>query len=152
MPHSQHSRPIWLATLVSPWAAPLAFALWYAYGPFSPEGPILHIYWSSFATLLPVALLFVLPASYAATCALGLPWVMWLRRRGMLTWLHVCAGAAVVGIVTAMLYGALASTGVWQPLLALLGLFLGLLCGVSYCFVAGITIRPTGRSPTARAG
>ena len=151
MPHKQHSRPIWLATVLSPWVAPLAFALWYAYGPFSPDGPNRSIYWGSFATMLPIALIFVLPASYVATCVFGLPWVLWLRRRGLLTWLPVCAGAAVTGAFTTMLYGAVASTSALQPLFLLLGFSLGVLCGVSYCLVAGITIRPTGRSPATRA-
>ena len=125
--------------------APLAFALWYAYGPFSPIGPNPPIYWGSFATTLPVALIFVLPASYIATFLFGLPWVLWLRQRETLTWLHVCVGAALAGIVTAILYGAVASTSSWQPLVLLLGFFFGILSGISYCLVAGITIRPSGR-------
>ena len=48
--------------------------------------------------------------SAPATLLLGLPFALWLRRRGSLGWLPVCAFGAVAGMVvlspTATLYGA----------------------------------------------
>lgn len=151
MPYKQHTRSLWLATIVSPWVAPFAFAVWYAFGPFSPDNPNFSNNAGPFTTMFSIALIFVLPASYFATFTLGLPFVLWLRSRGILSGGPVCVGGAVAGIVTAWLYAAIAGAGMWHPLLMLLGFCLGGLCGITFCFVAGITIRPSGRSHTARS-
>ena len=68
-----------------------------------------------------------------AMLALGLPYVLWLRSRKLLTWLPVYSGAAFLGSVV--------WAGYWQmslsppPLLKTLavGAILGLLVGILFC-------------------
>lgn len=119
---------IWKATLIAPMGVPLAvtFAVaWEAVSNFGFSGlrdvP---------ATML-LIFLFGLPISYGAMLLLGMPYLLWLRSRGRLTWLPVCLGAAALG--------AAIWAGYWQlsarppslartvPVGALIGLFVGII-------------------------
>lgn len=80
--------------------------------------------------------IFAIPASIAAMLVLGLPLVLWLRSRELLSWASVCLGAALSGAffapVLAFLNGESGSaleTGVF-----LFGAMFGLIGGVFFCF------------------
>jgi hypothetical protein len=144
----QHTRPIWLATLIAPWAAPIGLALWATATGLVQQGSAGLKDWPS----LFLFLFFVLPASYAATCLFGLPYVLWLRARKALNTVYVCMGAGAAGVITAFAYPLVMGSG-WapNPITMLLSIGLGLLSGLSFCFVAGITFRPSGRAKKPRA-
>jgi hypothetical protein len=148
MPYKQHSRPIWLATLLSPLAAPVVFAIGLL-GKVAVSDPFAMHSWFTWAFMPLVSLALVLPVSYLATCILGLPFVLWLRACNRLNWLWVCIGGAVMGGIAGVLCAYLYTYGLtW--VFPSTGAGLGLLTGATFCLVAGITIRPTGRSPAAR--
>ena len=131
-------KPIWKAVLVAPLAAPLSIAFVAAWESVSLSG-------LSGLQDVPVAALFFflfgVPISYGVMLILGLPYLVWLRSKGWLTWVPVCAGAAVLG--------AAAWSGYWQlslrpPSLAStipIGALLGLVVGVAFSLAAGLTIR-----------
>ena len=139
---SQHRRPIWFAVLVTPWAVPLAFVLWSIFAVLFTEGVSGLKGW-------PVLLgffVFALPVTYAAMLIIGLPYVLWLRARGALTFSFVCIGAVLAAIVVIPVFGWL--TGPHIPpsgVSILLSGALGLLSGLVFCIAAGITFRPSGR-------
>ena len=98
---SQHRRPIWFAVLVTPWAVPLAFVLWSIFAVLFTEGVSGLKDW-------PVLLgffVFALPVTYAAMLIIGLPYVLWLRARGALTFSFVCIGAVLAAIVAIPVFG-----------------------------------------------
>ena len=85
---------IWKAALIAPLGVPLSITFvtaWEAVSNFGLSGlrdlP---------ATML-LTFLFGLPISYGVMLLLGLPYLMWLRSKGWLTWVFVCIGAAVIG-------------------------------------------------------
>lgn len=85
---------IWKPALVAPLGAPLAITFAMAWESVSNFGiPGLRD--------LPAAMLFVflfgVPISYIAMLLLGLPYLMWLRSKGWLSWMSVCIGAVVLG-------------------------------------------------------
>jgi len=139
---SQHRRPIWFAVLVTPWAIPIAIVLWSIFAVLFTEGvsglkdwPVLFAF-----------LVFILPVTYVAMLIIGLPYVLWLRGRGALTFPLVCIGAVLAAIVVVPVFGWL--TGPHIPpsgASILLSSALGLLSGLVFCIAAGITIRPSGR-------
>ena len=130
---TDHRQPIWKAVLVAPVAAPLAITAWAAWESVTASGI------AGFRDI-PIAALFVfafgLPISYIAMLVLGLPYILWLRSRNMLTWLPVYAGSALLG--------AIVWSGYWQmslrppSLLKTLpvGASIGLLVGILFCWVA----------------
>ena len=131
---SDHQRPIWKAVLVAPIAAPLALTAWAAFESVSLNGV------AGFCDI-PIAALvlfgFGLPISYIAMVVLGLPYVLWLRSRNLLSWVPVYSGAALLGSIV--------WSGYWQlsyhpPSLiktAPTGGAIGLLVGILFCWVAG---------------
>ena len=143
---SQHRRPIWFAVLVTPWAVPLAFVLWSIFAVLFTEGVSGLKDWS----VLLAFLVFILPVTYAAMLIIGLPYVLWLRGRGALTFPLVCIGAVLAAIFVVPVFGWL--TGPHIPpsgASILLSGALGLLSGLVFCAAAGITIRPSGRLSAA---
>lgn len=134
------ARPsLWKGALVAPWGVPVSITLVAAWEALSNSGvaglrdlP---------ATLL-LVFLFGLPVSYGVMLLLGLPYLMWLRARGWLTWVFVCAGAAALG--------AAIWAGYWQlslrpPLLAQtvpVGALIGLVVGGLFSLVARLPARP----------
>jgi len=85
---------IWRAALIAPLGVPLSItvaAAWEAMSNFGLSG----------LRDMPVTMLFVflfgLPISYGAMLLIGLPYLMWLRSKGWLTWVFACIGAAVLG-------------------------------------------------------
>lgn len=152
MSSTQHTRPIWLIAIVTPWVATLLFALWCSYGPLPTKSILLPVDRYPFGMAFVMASFFVLPASYIATFIFGLPWVVWLRNHGRLTWLYVCSGSVVIGVITATLYGALISEDTCKLLLTTLGIVFGLICGVSSCLAAGIHICQSTSTSAAQLG
>jgi hypothetical protein len=139
---SQHSRPIWFAVLVTPWAVPLAFVLWSTLGILFTEGSSGLKDWLVLFAFIAIAL----PVTYAAMLLLGLPYVLLLRACGVLTFPLVCIGAIFASVVVLPVFAWL--TGPHIPpsgLSILLSAALGLLSGAVFCVAAGITFRPSGR-------
>ena len=128
----QHKRPIWLgaflAVVVPAAAVPLLA--------FSQN-------WSgaSFVdTLVGASILSFATAIYAAPALLlGIPFVLWLRSRGALTWFHVCLGAAIIGAVSLALISWAVQWGnpIPAPRQFLIGAVFGLLGGLGFCIGAG---------------
>jgi len=131
---TEHRKPIWKAVLLAPIAAPLAITVWMAWESVSLNG-VSGLRDVPIAALLLFA--FGLPISYIAMLALGLPYVLWLRSRNLLTWIPVYLGATLLG--------AIVWSGYWQmsrhppSLLHTLpvGAAIGLFVGVVFCWAAG---------------
>jgi hypothetical protein len=140
-------QPIWKAVLVAPVAVPLAITAWAAWESVSVSGiaglrdvPIAALFFFAFG----------LPISYIAMLLLGLPYLLWLRSRNLLTWAPVCVGAALLG--------AIVWCGYWQLSLSppsflktlLVGAVIGLLVGIVFCWVARCgpnkSFKPTSES------
>ncbi|WP_092705317.1 hypothetical protein [Rhodanobacter glycinis] len=145
---TQHSRPIWFATLVTPWAVPIGLVLTtLLFGLFTKGLDAIRVPEESYFVFV-----YILPATYTAMLALGLPYILWLRAHGVLTFLLVCAGAMVSATIVSPIY-------VWVRLDStqlqigdfLIPAFFGLLSGIVFCFAAGITFRPSGRAKKPRA-
>lgn len=134
----QHSRPLWLAALASPWLATLGFCLYFALLVSADTAAL-----DQWAEVMRAAFTRVLPGTYAAACVLLLPYAHWLRTRAMLSVPSVCAGTVMAGLVAAVSYGYV--TLGWgsspEPLALRLGVGLGLLLGLGFCLVAGVSPR-----------
>lgn len=138
---SQHTRPIWFAVLVTPWAAPLALVLWATTSVFLTEGEAGLKEWHTLLGFF----VFGLPLTYAAMLACGLPYVLWLRAHGWLTFPLVCTGAVFASVISVPAFAWLIGPHVppsWSSIL--LSGTLGLLSGAAFCITAGITFRPSG--------
>lgn len=130
---TSRQQPIGKAVLIAPVAAPLAITVWAAWEAVSVSG-IAGLRDVPIVALLLFA--FGLPISYIAMLLLGLPYLLWLRSRNLLTWTPVCAGAALLG--------AIVWTGYWQLSLSPpsilktlpVGALIGLLVGVLFCWIA----------------
>ena len=139
---NQHSRPIWFAVLVTPWAVPLALVSWAVLSLLFTEGTNGLRDWP----VLSAFFVFCLPVTYATMLIFGLPCVMWLRSRGKLTGPLVCIGATLASAVVVPAYFWLVDpqiAPIWSGILLLAAL--GLFSGMVFCIAAGITIRPSGR-------
>lgn len=130
---TEHRQPVWKAALVAPVAAPLALTAWAAWESVSVSGiaglsdvPIAALFFFAFG----------LPISYIAMLVIGVPYVLWLRSRNLLSWLPIYSAATVLG--------AIVWSGYWQmslrPHLLLktlpVGAVVGLLVGILFCWVA----------------
>lgn len=139
MPTMTANKPsIWRAALIAPLGVPLSItvaAAWEAMSNFGLSG----------LRDMPVTMLFVflfgLPISYGAMLLIGLPYLMWLRSKGWLTWVFACIGAAVLGSAI--------WAGYWQlsfrppPLTRTIpvGALIGLVVGIIFSLVAKLPRR-----------
>jgi hypothetical protein len=133
---AQHSRPLWIATLVTPLLTLLSYFLVLLTLEFASEHPSPESVFRAIGILLMVGL----PLAFGAMCLIGLPLVLLLRSQRMLTPGYVLIGASVIGVLTMSAFSGLLG-GAWDPLLTLWGLGLGLFSGFVFCFVAGIPFR-----------
>src|SRR4249919_3512368 len=130
---AENRQPILKATLSAPAAAPLAITVASMLDAMPLDGLSAL---EAFPTMVLLFFIFGLPISYAAMLVLGLPYVLWLRSRDLLTWVPVYAGSALLGSIV--------WAGYWQmslrppSLLKTLpiGAAIGLLVGVVFCWVA----------------
>lgn len=132
-------KPIWRAALVAPLAAPFILTLAPTLLALPEHGL------SAFQGIQFIAFfffLFGLPISYLGMFALGMPYVLWLRSRGRLTWRPVCLGAAVIGSVVLSGYSQLdlASPALHFGTIAF-GAAAGLAVSIVFCLLARIQIR-----------
>lgn len=79
----------------------------------------------------------------------GLPYVLFLRARGMLNALYVCIGATMAGFLAGVLYERIITLLIYYYMgygyeVVILGMVSGLACGIAFCFISGIAL--TGRS------
>lgn len=130
--------PILKAVLIAPFGVPLSItfaAAWEAVSNFGFSGL------RDLPGTMLLVFLFGLPISYGAMLLVGLPYLMWLRSKGWLTWVAVCIGAAVLGSAI--------WAGYWQlsfrpPSLARtipVGALIGLVVGVIFSLVAKLPRR-----------
>ena len=130
---------IWKAALIAPLGVPLSITLSIVLE------SVWHLGLSGLRDLPIVVLavfLFGLPISYGVMLLLGVPYLMWLRSRGWLSWVFVCIGAAVLGSAI--------WAGYWQlslsppPLLTRsipVGALIGLVVGAIFSLVAKLPRR-----------
>ena len=141
---AQHSRPLWVATIVTPLLVPLAYFLVL----LTVELTGVHSSSESVFRAFGILCMVGLPLAFGAMCLVGLPLVLLLRSQNMLTPGYVLIGASVIGVLTLSVFTGLIG-GAWDPVLALWGLGLGLFSGFVFCFVAGIPFTASSRSPAA---
>lgn len=98
--------------------------------------------------------LYSVPISLIASMVLGLPFVLWLRRRGRLDAIHVCLGALAIGAMTMAIFIQILGSSFAFPGMSelLIGAGLGLGAGIAFCFGAGIGIRSTRIAVATRPG
>ncbi|WP_139201797.1 hypothetical protein [Rhodanobacter glycinis] len=145
---TQHHRSIWFAALVTPWAVPIGLNLLaLLFGLFTKGTGAL-----TGRDDLYLVFGYTLPATYTAMLVIGLPYVLWLRAHGVLTFLPVCIGAMIAAIVVSPAYVEILfhSTSLHAGDILIYALF-GLLSGIVFCLAAGITFRPSGRAKKPRA-
>lgn len=124
---------LWKAAFVAPLGVPLSITFaagWEAVSNFGLSGlrdlP---------ATML-LVFFFGLPISYGVMLLFGLPYIMWLRSKGWLTWVFVCVGASVLSSIV--------WAGYWQLSLRPppfahtipVGMLIGLVVGVIFSLIA----------------
>ena len=135
-PRPQHSRPLWIATIVTPLLTPLAYFLVLVAAEFTG----VHASGESVFRAMGILYLVGLPLAFGAMGLVGLPLVLLLRSQSMLTPGYVLIGASVIGVLTMAVFTGLIG-GSWDPGLTLWGLGHGLFAGFLFCFVAGIPFR-----------
>ena len=142
---TQHKQPVWKAVLVAPIAAPFAVTAAAAWEVVAVSGlpglrdvPLAALFFFAFG----------LPISYAAMLVFGLPYVLWLRASDRLTWAYVCVGAIVLGSLTWTSHWQLSYHPPSAPKSIAIGAAIGLLVGVVFCLVLGLTGRPCRASRT----
>ena len=92
MKHPQHRRSIFLGSLAAAIAPPVCLLV--------PEMLRLSDR-GSFGYLLSNSAIFLtvaIPVSLAAMLCIGLPYALWLRSRGSLNAISICAGSMVIGV------------------------------------------------------
>jgi site-specific recombinase len=137
--HAQHSRPLWLAALLTPFALPIAYALIFMLGNAARGRELM----SEEATrALSALVIFGLPISLVATFLLGLPFALLLRSKGWLNMPVVCGAAVIAGIVAFHVFmltlGGMAKVGILE--IAISGT-IGLFMGIVFCLIAGVRFR-----------
>jgi len=138
-------RSILLSGIIAPLAAPALFFLSILLIGVFHDGPAAGLRDWNVALLL--AMVFVLPVSYLATWAFGVPYIFWLRSRSRLTTLNVCSGALVLGVASAWAYQWIGKAESLQmPQLAFgaaLGAGLALCVAITFCVLAGTSSKGT---------
>jgi len=132
----QHKRPIWLGVLaaaLAPWLFVVCWALVAASGADTA---------ADFLALAALTFVLAVPISLAAMLVAGLPYVLWLRSRGWLTWLSICSGAAAIGALALACFTFLDASAQQAPdfMAYSLGAGFGLASGVAFCTGTGLTI------------
>lgn len=130
-------RPLWVGALVAPLVAPFALlALVLAFDAF--EGRLTRF--DAAIEILALSFVSGLPIAVAGTWLLGLPCACWLRRRGVLSILALCAMAAPLGAL-ALVVGMWAIGGrIAVPVMIAIGAVVavtmaavfGLVCGLGW--------------------
>ena len=141
-PAPQHTRPLWLAGLITAISVPLA--CWAAIivievangGSFFGEEVMRS---------LGALMFFGLPMSFIIMFVVGYPLVLALRHFGRLSALNICAGGAAIGVLFALIGSRFIPAGQIDPELVLFAGGAGLIAGIVFCLVAGIPFR---RAPT----
>ncbi len=92
-----HRRPFWIGALLAPWAGPVALTLaaWLhdaLAGSQTMRG-------SQAVEFLAFALALGLPVAYTGMLAFGLPFALWLRRRGALAASLLCLAGIPAGAI-----------------------------------------------------
>ncbi len=140
-------RSIWLGAVIAPLAAPLTLATIGFGSDLFRRGSSALDGWQGSLMLVVLA---GLPIAYLIMFLLGVPYILWLQRRGCLGWLSVCWGAAIVGgIGMPLAIRLLFSSAQPYATNVVTGAAVGLLCGVAWCATTG-PISSTG--PTLRHG
>jgi len=143
MNHPQHSRPLMLGVLAG---AVVPTLLLSALLMVSPD-----------RVMIPVLLVVViaLPISFAASFAAGLPLALWLRSRGWLSAIPLCAAGLLIGACVMATFNyqfnywpqmndqSLARWIAWNSAKkgAVSGAVLGCIAAAAFCFGAGIAVR-----------
>lgn len=141
--HAQHSRPLFLGAICGAIAPVLLLA-----------GLLMM---SSDRVVVPVVLVFLiaLPLTLCASVVLGIPLALWLRSKGWLTALPVCAVGLVVGAIAMASFNyqinhfpqmndqSLAGWIAWNSAKRGIvpGAILGAVSAVAFCIGAGIRLR-----------
>lgn len=129
---------IWKGALIAPLGGPLSMTLALTWDAAASEG-LKGLHDLHFAVLFIFA--FGLPISYGAMLVLGLPYLLWLRSKDRLTWIPVCAGAVLLGLVVwlAFLYSGLRPEALLHTVP--FGALIGLAVGVLFCLTAKLRMR-----------
>ena len=144
----QHSRPLWIGLLAC--ALTPTFLL------------VVELMGSSARVMIPVEVVLVvsLPASLLATYVVAWPYALWLRRRGKLSSLRLCAAGILAGAAVLAAFNFYMN---WYPQMqdhslaisialqsarkgATGGAVLGLLSSIALVVGAGIPFRRSGRA------
>ncbi len=147
MQRSGTRRSIWLGAVIAPLAAPLSLAVYGFVYDVLQKGSSALADWPSGLML---TFFFGLPIAYLMMFLLGLPYILWLQRRGNLGWLSVCGGAVLAGGI-GMPLGIRLLIGSSQPYVTnvLFGAAVGLVCGAAWC---AATVPNNSSKPTPRRG
>jgi hypothetical protein len=137
-PHpAQHSRPLWVAALVSALFVPVAFfcallAVNAVRGEASGESTFRGIGF---------VFLFGLPLSLGATYLVGLPFALLLRSQRLLTVKYVVAGAALLGAfaIVGLTFVVLRAPVTLDAVAV--GVAVGAIAGLVFCATAGVAFR-----------
>jgi len=136
-PPTQHSRPLWLAALITALLTPAIFfgvllAINLVRGEASGELAFRGMGFLIF---------FGLPLSLGATYLVGLPLALLLRSQQLLAPKYVIPGAALVGatILSVLTLTILRTTLTLQAIAV--GLGVGAVAGIVFCLTAGIAFR-----------
>jgi hypothetical protein len=150
-----HKQPIWKAVLLAPIAAPFAVSVVIACDAASfnyftglRDVPVAGLFF--------VIFFFGLPMSYVGMFIFGLPYILWLRSRNILTRPLVCLGSSLVGVLVWAGYFLRSSQHTPSVIPTLIaGLLIGLFVGLVFCRIAGLTngsnrsLRSLGRRSAA---
>ena len=142
--NEQHRRPIWLGVVITPLLTPLAFFLVAACFLIATGQHDSRTDWAGF---LEFSYIFGVPLGYAAFVVLGMPLIFALRRHHRLTVFGVCLGAACIASAVFTLFTRIAGSQFADlPQAALMGAVMGLLAGLIFCGLSGISFRAPQRN------
>jgi hypothetical protein len=132
----QHSRPLWVASIVTPVAALGAGFVVLCALTVANGGEL----GSAVLEMLRLLAVLGLPLATGAMFLIGLPLVLLMRSQRMLTAENVCVAATVIATVS--LFGILGILGAWLDVEYLVFTpVIGAFAGAVFCLVAGIPFR-----------
>lgn len=136
-PEPQHSRPLWMAALITAVATPVAYLLTLVL-----VSLIRGDYSSELAFRGAGFLFFVgLPPALGAMFFIGLPLVLLLRSQDLLTVGYVLVGAMGAGVLTLVALVLFVARSPLEFAVLTWGAGLGLFAGLIFCLAAGIPFR-----------